>query len=178
MNSYTTSRKGFSLVELVIVIVILGVIAAIAIPRISSGSKNAGEAALRANLQSLRNAIDWYYSEHNNYFPGAVPDGFNGANTAECFIAQLLQYTNAAGETSTLKDAAHPFGPYLRSSFPKQTVGLKAGIANIYVNPIDDKLTPDMAQNAGWVYSTHTGQIIPNVDAATLGSDGIAYVDY
>ena len=52
MIKIKNDQKGFSLVELVIVIVILGIIAAIAIPRISSGSKGAGEAALKANQKN------------------------------------------------------------------------------------------------------------------------------
>ncbi len=173
-----TPRKGFSLVELVIVIVILGVIAAIAIPRISSGSKNAGEAALRANLQSVRNAIDWYYSEHNNKFPAEEGDGVNAADTELAFKTQLLQYSDAGGFTSTTKDAAHPLGPYLRASFPKQTVGAKAGNSKVYVVGVATALTPDLGQDAGWVYSTTTGQIIPNVDAAETGADGLKFVEY
>ncbi|MBN2211276.1 MAG: prepilin-type N-terminal cleavage/methylation domain-containing protein [Sedimentisphaerales bacterium] len=178
MQSYPTSRKGFSLVELVIVIVILGVIAAIAIPRISSGSKNAGEAALRANLQSLRNAIDWYYGEHNNVFPGHNDDGGSGPDSEGSFKNQLLQYSDSAGAASTTKDAAHPFGPYLRASFPKQTVGAKAGNDGVHVVTDATALVPELAQNAGWIYSTATGQIIPNVDANATGADGVKFVNY
>ena len=123
-----TKKKAFSLIELVIVIVILGIIAAIAIPRIGSGSKNAGESALRANLASLRNAIDWYYSEHNNFFPGAKGDGGTGAaDSAEAFINQLIMYSDADGNVSDAKGAAFPFGPYIRGTFPALPVGANAG---------------------------------------------------
>jgi prepilin-type N-terminal cleavage/methylation domain-containing protein len=53
-----TMPRAFSLIELVIVIVIIGIIAAIAIPRVSRGASNAGEAALKADLRVLRNAIE------------------------------------------------------------------------------------------------------------------------
>jgi len=178
MKAKTSKVRGFSLVELVIVIVILGVIAAIAIPRISSGSKNAGEAALRANLQSIRNAIDWYYGEHHNTFPGANGDGTNAAGTQEAFLSQLLAYSDASGNTSTTKDAAHPYGPYLRSPFPKLPVGQKAGNGNILVSNTTDPLAPDVSQDAGWVYSTATGQFIANCAATEVGADSVPYYQY
>ncbi len=103
------------MVELVIVIVILGIIAAIAIPRISSGSRNAGESALKANLATLRNAVDWYYTEHHNTFPGVKTDGANAAGSADAFISQLAKYSNSAGAISLDKDTAFPYGPYIRS---------------------------------------------------------------
>lgn len=75
MRTRRQKGPGFSLVELVMVIVILEIIAAVAVPRITSGSRSASESALRANLQTLRNAIDWYYVEHKNTFPGAKHNG-------------------------------------------------------------------------------------------------------
>ncbi len=62
---------AFSLVELVIVIVIIGVIAAIAVPRIGRGAKGAADSAVRANLATLRNAIDLYAVEHGGKFPAS-----------------------------------------------------------------------------------------------------------
>ena len=175
MSRGNTKRRGFSLVELVIVIVILGVIAAIAIPRISSGSKNAGDAALKADLQSIRNAIDWYYGEHNNTFPGAKGDGTNAADSAEAFTNQLTQYSDINGDCSTTKDADHPFGPYLRGSFPKLPAGSKVGNANVKVFTDGAPLTADTAQDAGWFYNDTTGQLIPNCADTEKGNDGVAY---
>ena len=165
---------GFSLVELVIVIVILGVIAAVAIPRISSGSKNAGESALRANLATLRNAIDWYYSEHANTFPSANGDGGAGAaGSVDALVNQLTMYTNAAGQVVDTKDATHPYGPYLRNGFPKLPVGANAGSKNVTMITVDGPLTVNPSTAAGWMYSTKTGQIIANVTDPS--SDGTAY---
>ena len=62
--SRKTRGGGFSLLELVIVVVIIGVISAIAIPRMTRGASNAGATALRANLAVLRNAIEIYRAEH------------------------------------------------------------------------------------------------------------------
>jgi prepilin-type N-terminal cleavage/methylation domain-containing protein len=170
-------RKGFSLVELVIVIIILGIIAAIAIPRISSGSKNAGEASLKADLATLRNAIDWYYGEHNMTFPGAAADGLgNVAGSEAAFVNQLTMYSNAQGGCSANKDAAFPFGPYLRGDFPKLPVGANAGKNTVTMSAVATPLASSPIDGKGWVYSTVTGQIIANADET--GADGDTYDNY
>ena len=169
-------NKAFSLIELVIVIIILGIIAAIAIPRIGAANTSAGESALKANLASLRNAIDQYYLEHKNTYPADKGDGVNNRKTEGAIINQLTMYTNAAGEFSADKDPAFPFGPYLRSGVPKQSVGQFAGNNNIRVWELNTPLVANPGGGDGWSYNVTTGQIIANSD--DLGSNGIAYVDW
>ena len=172
--------RAFSLVELVIVILILGVLAAIAIPRISSSSKNAGESALKADLQTLRNAIDWYYGEHKNQFPAAIGDGVNAANSAAALISQLTQYSDAAGVVSANKAVAFPFGPYLRRGFPNLPAGANAGkgslAAEIGVVSLVTPLAATPGDGNGWSYNTLTGEIIAN--ATDTGNDGKTYDQY
>ena len=66
-------RYAFSLVELVVVVVILGIVSAIAIPRLSRGSEGASEAALIGDLAVMRRAIDMYTELAPN-FKSAVID--------------------------------------------------------------------------------------------------------
>ena len=66
---HAACRQAFSLVELVVVVVILGILASIAIPRLSRGSTGARESALNADLRTLQNAIQCYAVEHKNVFP-------------------------------------------------------------------------------------------------------------
>ena len=57
------SRRGFSLLEVVIVVAIIAILAAIGIPRMSRGSRGANDAAVSGNLSVLRNAIDLFAAE-------------------------------------------------------------------------------------------------------------------
>ena len=175
MKEKLSSNKGFSLVELVIVVVILGIIAAIAIPRISSGSKNAGESALRANLQTLRNAIDWFYGEHHTTFPGVkdAKGGYGGAGSPEAFVNQLRYYTDADGEVSEDVDPAYPFGPYVRGSIPALPVGSNAGKDTVVVVDDPAPLTgADAVVGSGWIFNEATGEIMPSLPDTELGNDG------
>ena len=166
-------RRAFSLVELVIVIVILGIIAAVAIPRITSGSRNAGETALRANLRTIRNAIDFYYLEHKRVWPAARGDGVNADKKQVTLFNQLTKYTNADGVFSDTKDSAFPLGPYIRGTFPKQTVGHMVGQNSAEMKDQDPALVADAGRDFGWRYNVRNGQIIAN--AVGVGSDGTPY---
>lgn len=178
MKEQKVKRAGFSMVELVIVIVILGIIAAIAIPRISSGTKNAGESALRANLATVRNAIDWYYGEHNTVFPGVKAAGgaFGVADSQEAFTNQLLLYTKSDGTVSEALDAAFPYGPYVRGSFPSLPVGTNAGKNNIkIVSQVGLLTSTNTDDTSGWIYNPTTGQFIANLPDTEVGNDETPY---
>jgi prepilin-type N-terminal cleavage/methylation domain-containing protein len=138
--------RAFSLVELVVVVVIIGVIAAIAAPRISSGAGRSGEAALRASLKGLRDAIDRYAAEHNGDLPGAKADGLgNAANSAQAFINQLTKYSDANSGVSLTPAASHPFGPYLQR-MPPLPVGGNQGKNGVSIDAANSPPLPGRDQ--------------------------------
>ncbi len=166
--------KAFSLVELVIVVVILGVLAAIAVPRLSRGAGGAEESALRADLAALRTSIDLYAAEHGGVFPGTTAAGgtYGAAGEQDAFSNQLQRYTNVDGLVSETKDAAHPFGPYLRHPIPPLPVGSKRGLTSVKIGGA----MPDVGTgNHGWAYSYLSGEIVPNAPDAETDTDGTPY---
>lgn len=164
-------QAGFTLVELLIVVIILAILAAIVIPQFNSASTDTKEAALDANLAAMRNAIELYKAQHGSY-PGAKVSsggtcpsgstaGTGGADTATAFTDQLLNYSNSAGQTCTVGDGTFKYGPYLRKGIP---------VDPIYnSNAVDARsggtpLAPSAA-TGGWMIDTKSGQIVLNSNA-------------
>jgi general secretion pathway protein G len=110
------TEKGFTLVEILIVVVILGILAAIVIPQFTSASTEAKESALQSDLQAMRSQIELYKIHHNDLLPGEEGTGPLDpalvASTSATFEAALISKTNLLGQVGTT--AAHRFGPYMR----------------------------------------------------------------
>ena len=155
-------RAGFSLIELVVVIVIIGVLMAIAVPRLSRGLGGTELPAYQQNLAALRKAIDYYHADHGSY-PTADP--LQGSRTS--VMLQLTQYTDAAGNYAAAKSATHSYGPYLRT-IPELTVSGRKSRTRI--------ATAD-GSGVGWIYNPATGEIRGNT-AAETDPAGRLYSDY
>ena len=69
-------EKGFTLIELMIVVAIIGILAAIAIPRFAQMLEKSREGATKGNLGSLRSAVSIYYSEREGTFPNDLTTSF------------------------------------------------------------------------------------------------------
>ena len=167
-GSRPPSRAGraFSLVEMIVVISIIGVITAIALPRFSRGVGSSGAAALHQDLAVLRGAIGFYSAEHRGVFPGAASDGVNAAHTEASFVQQMTQFTDANGQVQNTRDATYRYGPYLRKGMPPLPVGPYAGATGVKV--VTGATAPAFVADdrIGWVYNDASGSIIPNLTAA------------
>ncbi len=68
------AQKGFTLVEILIVVVILGILAAIVIPQFTDASVDAKTARVRTDLQTMRSQIELYKIKNNDNEPNVLQD--------------------------------------------------------------------------------------------------------
>ncbi|MDP9175455.1 MAG: prepilin-type N-terminal cleavage/methylation domain-containing protein [Planctomycetota bacterium] len=68
----TRNAKGFTLVEILIVVIILGILAAIVIPQFTNASQNARQSSLASTLQTLRSQVQLYRMQHGDTLPNLV----------------------------------------------------------------------------------------------------------
>lgn len=158
-------QDGFTLVELLIVVVILGVLAAIAIPQFSASTDDSKAAALDATLSNLRTAIELYYQQHGSY-PSAVAAGgtFGAVDTEAAFVSQLVKFTSAAGAASNTKDTTYKYGPYLKkSTIPADPMKNVSTVEIVTVGSLG--MTATSGDPGGWKFDNKTGQLIVNVAA-------------
>lgn len=93
-------RKGFTLVELVVVIAILGILAGIAVPRLSRSRASAHVATHNTNVRLIKSAVGMYFSDHpdettvemadlTDYFDGEEPKPYNYDDKTEEFEVEI-----------------------------------------------------------------------------------------
>jgi len=155
-------RNGFTLIEVLIVVVILGILAATVLPQFTSSTANAKESALRADLAQLRSQLTLYKFQHD----GVLPNG-----TADNVVKQLTLASDLTGNTAAVGTAGYPYGPYLMGQLPTNPYNGGSGImvksGSISLADVDPTAVQGSVK-VGWIYSTLTGQVIAN----TIGTAG------
>jgi type II secretion system protein G len=64
-----SAERGFTLLELIVVIAIIGILATIAMPAMKDMPRKANEAVLKTNLRTMRDVIDQFYGDKGHYPP-------------------------------------------------------------------------------------------------------------
>lgn len=117
-NRRLRRQQGFTLLELIIVIAIIGILATIALPAMKDIPRRANEAALKTNLHTMRDVIDQYYADRGHYPPSLealVDDGYLRAipmdpmtKSTETWVEiyEELDYEEMPAETDLPEDGA------------------------------------------------------------------------
>jgi general secretion pathway protein G len=132
-------EKGFTLVEILIVVVILGILAAIVIPQFTGASTEAKESSLMSDLQAVRGQIELYKIQHNDNLPGTDSSGD--------FITAMTTATDQDGV------AGGQFGPYMQKIPPNPF-----STADTTTNLVRTDGAAAGADTDNWWFSSTTGE--------------------
>jgi general secretion pathway protein G len=119
-------NRGFTLVEILIVVIILGILAAIVIPQFTNASQDARNSSVASTLQTVRSQIELYKIQHSDKSPT---------------LAQITDWSQMMAQSDTTGNTTGTnFGPYLQAA---------------PVNPLNGATTvaAAAATNVGWVYA-------------------------
>lgn len=141
-------RNGFTLIELVVVILILGILAGVGAPKLFSTSGLATENGVRQTLSIIRDGIELYSADNAGQFPACTGDGTGAGNFHE-FMAK-----------------------YVRGKFPTSPVGSED---NLVKPSAADPVVAD--GTTGWMYNPTTGEFICNSTDVTPSDSAVTYDD-
>ena len=147
-----SNHRGFTLVELLVVVMIVGILTAIAVPRYMTHIARTDDQNERIKLLVIRDAIERYSIEHDREFPPA--------------------------ETETeFKDS---LAPYLTGDFPATAIDFDNDIQKDGIS-IDREVGPisaDAVPVNGWKYNPSTGEFIINSEKRTALEPTFTYADW
>jgi general secretion pathway protein G len=150
-----SNNKGFTLVEILIVVIILGILAAIVIPQFSNASTDAKKNSLTSQLQTMRSQMELYKLQHNDQLPSKLkPAGPHGTDPADW--DQLTGQTDVSGTTAAAT-ALQKFGPYLQQIPTNPLNGETTILSTATDYPVLDGATATQA--TGFVLNNVTGKI-------------------
>jgi type II secretion system protein G len=165
-------QRGFTLVELLIVVIILAILAAIVVPQFASSTDDAKVSSLDTTLSNVRAAVDLYYQQHGEYpaanAAGPAPlcatstDGTGAAFSNTAFLEQLSMYTDADGLACSGKDhVSFKYGPYLKkATLPKNPITDSSALVVVPDASDGDLNMTGNATAAGWKFDSNTGKFI------------------
>ena len=110
-----STRGGFTLIEILIVVIILGILAAIVIPQFSSASSDARKSNVQSTVQTLRSQVALYKLQHGDVLPNLVTGW-----------TQLTGKTDSAGAAAS---SGVTFGPYMQD-VPVNSLNSKSNVVD------------------------------------------------
>jgi len=165
-------RKAFTLIEVILVVAILGILAAFIFPTLQGHTAKARESAAKSSLSTMRTQIELYKMQHKGTTPGYA----DGNPVGEAMLH--LQFTATSTETGAVSPSTVPsdpflFGPYLmklpKNPFNKLSTIAYVPEATAFADAVD-------GTSSGWLYKKETGEF--RLNWTGTDSEGIYFYDY
>ena len=160
-----SAPRAFTLVEILIVVIILGILASIALHQFSSATRAARESTLRDEIRFMREQIRVFKFQHRDNAPGYAAGAASGAATADEFVRQLTTVTDYTGAATSDSDP-NRYGPYL-SQMPVNPIN---GKNTILIVADGDTLPSAASGTYGWVYQPSTLTFRADVTGTDTGN--------
>ncbi len=134
-------QSGFTLIEVLIVVVIMAVLAATIIPQFSTSTEDAKTNQQEFNVHTLRSQIQLYKIQHGGKYP-------------ELTAGSLPQLTSKTDVDGTINNNSGEYGPYILEELP----------TNPFTNSNTVSASTDGSEKTGggWLYDATTGMIWPD----------------
>ena len=165
-------KKAFTLVEILIVVALLGILAAIVLPTFQDHIQQARESAAKDNLRILRNAIRLYAAQHNDMPPGYIDGDLETPLIAWFVSEQLTKQTTVRGRFVPSEGNELDYGPYIQKIPPNPF----NESSDIFILGNGVSFPPSATGDYGWIYKPATKAI--KLDWEGTDATGTAYYDY
>ena len=143
------STRGFTLVEILIVVIILGILAAIVIPQFSNASNDARKSSLTSQLQAVRSQIQLYSLQHQDQYPPLLIAG-----GATGWDNMTIKTNDDHSTTGTPLRGPYLQSPPTNSMNNNSSVGIVSGATDYGSGG-----AANASGSVGWVFNTTTGKI-------------------
>ncbi len=168
-------QKGFTLVELMIVVAIIGILAAVAIPKFAQMLEKSREGATKGNLSAIKSAVSNYYADQQGNYPFTPLDSnsFYMPVTGASFPAFIPQYLDDVPPVkvtgmNTGNAPDNNFGP---------GVGISA--AGVYLATYSSPTAfTNLSTGQGWRYDNISGAVWVNSDMMDMNFNSYTLFGY